>query len=374
MAGEWDWATPTGGGTTVVANPSPAVSTRQFLDQLTVGTDTLNVRNSKIQYIDDADVGGTGDAISLHTGYGYNGHSDGRTFWFRAKHDNTGAATVNVDAIGNTEIRKQQPDGTFAVLEAGDIRTGLFYRILYDTLNSRYVLLLGGSSAAAPPVWDGEPAARSDRSPPVHRQRGAGRARRGRRSDCSRIPMSTSITVVGPLPMRAAGAASSSRPAGRFDLDLNFIFSRTENNRNDLGIRFFRFRDDAMGVEQQTALGAEDWGYSRGISTDDSSDILWGYRSTAHSISRQATGLAYTRSLNSGSETIPSAGVHGLVPLRQGACAEHHHRQLTFDLAGLLGLIDGTPSITENVIKWQTGDTLAMGAGQRGNGRRRGFA
>ena len=62
-ADAWDWAAPAGGGgTTVVANPSPAVETRQFLDQLTVGTETLNVRNSKIQYIDDADVGGTGDA------------------------------------------------------------------------------------------------------------------------------------------------------------------------------------------------------------------------------------------------------------------------------------------------------------------------
>ena len=122
--------------------------------------------------------------------------------------------------------------------------------------------------------------------------------------------MSTSITVVGPLPMRAAGAASSSQRRAAIDLDLNFIFSRTENNRNDLGIRFFRFRDDAMGVAQQTALGAEDWGYSRGISTDDSSDLVG---LSVHGTFDFEAGdrLGIYALLNSGSETIPSAGVTG---------------------------------------------------------------
>ena len=83
--------------------------------------------------------------------------------------------------------------------------------------------------------------------------------------------------------------------AGRYDLDLNFIFSRTENNRNDLGIRFFRFRDDAMGVAQQTALGAEDWGYSRGISTDDVVGSCRALGPRHIRLRGRRSGLAYTR-------------------------------------------------------------------------------
>lgn len=59
----------------------------------------------------------------------------GQAFYIKITNDNTGAATLNINAIGATAIKR--PDGSD--LQAGDIIAGRIYEIIHDAVN--FVLL-----------------------------------------------------------------------------------------------------------------------------------------------------------------------------------------------------------------------------------------
>lgn len=81
--------------------------------------------------------GGSGNAYTATTGDTLTAYYTGMIVGFKANHSNSGASTLNVDAIGAKDIKK---GGTTAVA-TGDIVSGRFYIFEYDGTNFQ---LLGG--------------------------------------------------------------------------------------------------------------------------------------------------------------------------------------------------------------------------------------
>jgi hypothetical protein len=88
------------------------------------------------QYV--ATVGGTADVITLTPSPAITAYAAGQRFTFIASGANTGAATVNVSAVGAKDIKRN--DGSATALSAGDIASGAIVDIEYDGTN---FLLLG---------------------------------------------------------------------------------------------------------------------------------------------------------------------------------------------------------------------------------------
>jgi hypothetical protein len=76
-------------------------------------------------------VGGTGDAITVTLASGIAAYATGQIFRFTAGADNTGATTINVNAIGAKAIRKIS-GGADVALVAGDILDGKTYLATYN--------------------------------------------------------------------------------------------------------------------------------------------------------------------------------------------------------------------------------------------------
>ncbi len=81
--------------------------------------------------------GGAADAQTLTSNAGYSSLFDGLALRFTAGFANTGAATLNVDALGAQSIVRPNGDS----LEAGDIVADGIYDVSYDAGNTRFVLV-----------------------------------------------------------------------------------------------------------------------------------------------------------------------------------------------------------------------------------------
>src|SRR5688572_17142512 len=74
------------------------------------------VQDSSLVYVG---AGGTGDTITLDLTPSITAYAAGQSFHFKASATNTGAATINVDAVGSKDIKKGAAGST--ALAAGDI-------------------------------------------------------------------------------------------------------------------------------------------------------------------------------------------------------------------------------------------------------------
>lgn len=78
-------------------------------------------------------AGGTANALTLTPAAALTSYGDGNRLTFLASADNTGAATVNVSALGAKNIKRSNGDA----LIVGDILSGSMYTIVYDGTNFR---------------------------------------------------------------------------------------------------------------------------------------------------------------------------------------------------------------------------------------------
>jgi hypothetical protein len=88
------------------------------------------VQDSSLTYVSAA---GTGDAITLDLTPSITAYAAGQIFHFKATATNTGAATINVDAVGAKDLKKGAAGST--ALAAGDITSGGMYVVMYDGTN-----------------------------------------------------------------------------------------------------------------------------------------------------------------------------------------------------------------------------------------------
>lgn len=102
-------------------------------------------------------AGGTANAITVTANSSFTTYANGRIVAFRASADNTGAVTLNVNAIGSKSIRKVTATGD-AALEGGEIQSGCVHLVIY---NSALDSGAGGWQLMALP----EPAPRTDYVP-----------------------------------------------------------------------------------------------------------------------------------------------------------------------------------------------------------------
>lgn len=82
---------------------------------------------------------GSSNAYVVTTGQSLTAYADGQTFTVRASFANTGAATMNVDAIGAKNLRKLV-GGTLTALASGDIASGDYLRVTYNSASDVIVI------------------------------------------------------------------------------------------------------------------------------------------------------------------------------------------------------------------------------------------
>lgn len=99
-------------------------------------------------------AGGTANAITLTsaTGAAVASLVAGLSYEFKASADNTGAATLAVDGLTATSIQKPSGSG-LTTLSAGDIRSGVIYKVTY---NGTVFQLVGGSGGGVTSIAAGD--------------------------------------------------------------------------------------------------------------------------------------------------------------------------------------------------------------------------
>ena len=100
-------------------------------DNLPTAADSLTTGKATF-----APESGTGNAFVVTMPDTRTSNADGDEIIFFASHGNTGAVTLNVDAIGAVSM----VDRSGAALISGDIVSGILYVATYDSSNSRFVL------------------------------------------------------------------------------------------------------------------------------------------------------------------------------------------------------------------------------------------
>ena len=98
--------------------------------------------------IDEGNVGGSGNVITLNTGQSLTVYPHGMMVYFRATANNTGDVTINVDSIGSRPFVQANID-TFAQFPGSQLTTGTSILAVYDDANTRFVWAGGGIGAAA---------------------------------------------------------------------------------------------------------------------------------------------------------------------------------------------------------------------------------
>ena len=93
-----------------------------------------------------ATAGGTADALTLTLTPAPASYTSNMSVSFKAASTNTGAATLNVNGLGATNLRKSS-GGSIVALSAGDIVSGAFYTAYYDGTN--FVLEGAGGGVAS---------------------------------------------------------------------------------------------------------------------------------------------------------------------------------------------------------------------------------
>lgn len=91
-----------------------------------------NIQNSVYSFVADAEASDT-YAITLVPAVG--AYATGQVFWFTANTVNTGAATLNVNALGAKAIKKNHDQD----LENGDIESGSAICVFYDGTNFQMI-------------------------------------------------------------------------------------------------------------------------------------------------------------------------------------------------------------------------------------------
>jgi hypothetical protein len=147
--------------TELSSSATGGVNTAEGQDPSTVNDGLRQFKQLVAAFIDDlgavTTVGGTADAITVTLGQvgganSISAYATGQLFRFKAGADNTGAATINVNAIGAKAIRKIE-SGADVALDAADILDGKYYLAIYDaTANAAagaWIIDPGTSVAAA---------------------------------------------------------------------------------------------------------------------------------------------------------------------------------------------------------------------------------
>lgn len=76
-------------------------------------------------------AGGTPDALTIALNPALLSYANGVSFEFRANGTNTGAVTIDVNGLGTQSVQKRV-NGALVNVEAGDIVSGLIYKVTYD--------------------------------------------------------------------------------------------------------------------------------------------------------------------------------------------------------------------------------------------------
>jgi len=90
---------------------------------------------------------GSSNAYTLTSGQSLAAYVDGQSFWIKASFANTGGATLNVDGIGAKNLRKLIA-GTLTALASGDIASGDYLRVTYNSGSDVIVILTSTNSSA----------------------------------------------------------------------------------------------------------------------------------------------------------------------------------------------------------------------------------
>jgi hypothetical protein len=107
------------------------------------------------------DTGGTGNLYTITPTPAITAYGGGQSFMVRPNRANTGAARLNINGLGDREIRKQEQSGTVVPLSAGEIQIGREF-VVYD--NGTYFMMtlgrdypIGGSNANGRYIrfWEG---------------------------------------------------------------------------------------------------------------------------------------------------------------------------------------------------------------------------
>lgn len=91
-----------------------------------------------------AATGGTANVLTIALSPALPEYIAGMPLFFKASADNTGAVTLNVNALGAKAVRKSVD----LALERGDIRAGQIVQVVYDGINFQLVSVAGEPVAA----------------------------------------------------------------------------------------------------------------------------------------------------------------------------------------------------------------------------------
>lgn len=100
---------------------------------------------------------GSSNAYTLTAASAISAYAAGQEFLIRINHENTGAATLNIDGLGAKALQKYDASGSVVAMASGDLLVGAMYRVHYD--GTRFVVsdtilrdddtLSGGNRASA---------------------------------------------------------------------------------------------------------------------------------------------------------------------------------------------------------------------------------
>lgn len=111
------------------------------------------------RYINDtaganATTGSGGDYVLTADQSGITAYTDGLVFMFRANHTNSGAATLDVNAIGEKDIKKNHSED----LDAGDIQQNQLVLVAYQSTDDVFEMLSSPGTGFAGEVVTGDTA------------------------------------------------------------------------------------------------------------------------------------------------------------------------------------------------------------------------
>jgi hypothetical protein len=111
------------------------------------GIPVVNAPDQQNQTFIAGTVGGTGDAITLTNTPAVASYAVNQRFTFKAGATNTTSVTLNVDGLGNKNVKKMS-NGALASLAAGDIVSGGMYDVFYDGTQFQIKALAEGPFSA----------------------------------------------------------------------------------------------------------------------------------------------------------------------------------------------------------------------------------
>ena len=83
---------------------------------------------------------------------GFTAYATGNRFWVRANATNTGASTINVESVGEKDIKKYDSAGSIQALAADDFAVGSEYLLHYD--GTQFVIISERYARAADSIWE----------------------------------------------------------------------------------------------------------------------------------------------------------------------------------------------------------------------------